>query len=250
MSRIYGIKNKITIFLDAIFSFILFTLLFYALTKRLASAPIPLIASISLALIFQNLYLCASIKNRKNAKKKENMRNFFIFTPVNAQEYLETALHGRYQSTLENNRLTIGDSYVYTALSLTPLSYSNVVDAFKNRTKDKIVIFCFSYDKKAYRLASSLPCDIKILNEDDLFYLLQSFNALPKTQVQITKKYPFKSFLLDLAYAKHNKRLLFSAFVITLFSFISPFKNYYTIVALFLLLLAVIPSIIRLTIKR
>ena len=90
-------KNKITIFLDAIFSFILFTVVFFALLKRLTNSPYSLLGAITLSLITQNAYLSNSIKNRAKNKNKENMKNFFIFTPTNHIEYFASALSTRYK---------------------------------------------------------------------------------------------------------------------------------------------------------
>jgi magnesium-transporting ATPase (P-type) len=109
---------------------------------------------------------------------------------------------------------------------------------------------CFSCDKKAMKLAQSLPANIKIMEEDEVFRLLSYVKALPTKHVEISRKYPLKNFLRDIAYAKMNKRLLFSAFVIAIFSLITPFRNYYIFFSVFLLLLAIIPSFIRLAIKH
>ena len=243
-------KNKIRNFIDAIFSFILFYIVFYALFIRYSTRPITMLSSIDIAFILQSVYLSRSEKSRKRAMQKENMKNFFIFTPVNLTDFFAHALSVRYKTDKTNGKLTIGDAYVHFALSLTPLSYANVADAFKNRTKDKIVIMCFSCDKKAMKLAQSLPANIKIMEEDEVFRLLSYVKALPTKHVEISRKYPLKNFLRDIAYAKMNKRLLFSAFVIAIFSLITPFRNYYIFFSVFLLLLAIIPSFIRLAIKH
>ena len=239
-------KNKIRTVIVAIFSFILFTVVFYALIKRYATPLIAYIASSTLALIFMSIYLGASEKNRKNAKAKENMKNFFIFTPTSPQEYFSLALSSRYKTSSINNVLVAGDACVYFYFSLSPLSQSNVIDCFKNRTKDKIIIMCFSYDKKAYRLCESLPCDIKIFDEHMVFKFLSAFNSLPKEEILISKKYPFSALIKDFSSAKLTKRLFFSSFVIAMFSFITPFKNYYAIISFILLLLCILPYFLRL----
>lgn len=243
-------KTKIQIFMDAISSFILFAIIFYALFTRYTTRLYALLSAVDLAVILQCVYLAHSEKSRTKAEQKENLKNFFIFTPVNLTQYFANALSVRYKTDKTDGKLTVGDSYVHFALSLSPLSYANVADAFKNRTRDKIVIFCFSYDKKAMRLAQNLPVQVKIMDENETFKLLSFVKALPKKRIEISKKYPLKQLFSDLANAKLNKRLLFSAFIITLFSFITPFKNYYVFFAVFLLLLAIVPSVIRLAIKR
>ncbi|MBE5732474.1 MAG: hypothetical protein E7353_05475 [Clostridiales bacterium] len=243
-------KNKIRNFIDAIFSFILFYIVFYALFIRYSTHTIASLCAIDIAFILQNVYLSRSEKSRKRAMLKENLKNFFIFTPVNLTEFFAHALSVRYKTDKTNGKLTIGDAYVHFALSLSPLSYANVADAFKNRTKDKIVIMCFSCDKKALKLAQSLPVDIKIMEEDEVFKLLAFVKALPTKHVEISRKYPLRNFLQDIAHAKISKRLLFSAFVIALFSLITPFRNYYIFFSVFLILIAIIPSFIRLAIKK
>ena len=242
-------KNKIRIFIDAIFSFILFYVVFYALFIRYSIRIFAILGAIDLSLILQSVYLAYSERSRKRALQKENLKNFFIFTPVNLTEFFAHALSVRYKTDKTGGKLTIGDAYVHFALSLSPLSYSAVADAIKNRTKDKIVIMCFSCDKKAMQLAQSLPIDIKIMEEDEVFRLLLFLKALPTKHVEITRKYPLKNMLTDIARAKMNKRLLFSALVIAIFSLITPFRNYYIFFAILLLFLAIIPSFIRLAIK-
>ncbi len=243
-------KNKIRIFIDAIFSFILFSFVFYALFARYTSRLYATIGAIDFAFILQNIYISRSERSRKRAEQKENLKNFFIFTPVNLVEYFAHALSVRYKTEKKDGLLTVGDAYVHFALTLSPLSYSNVVDAFKKRTRDKIVIMCFTCDKKARHLAQSLPAKIKILEEDEVFRLLSFVKALPQKHVEITRKYPLKNFLHDIANAKINNRLLISAFVIALFSLITPFRNYYIFFSVFLLLLSIIPLFVRLVIKK
>lgn len=243
-------KNKIRNFIDAIFSFLLFFIVFYALLDRYHDKLLSILGSIDVALILQCVYLGKSRESRLKNEQKENLKNFFIFTPVNCASYFAHALSVRYKTERNGNELTVGDACVYFALSLSPLSYSNVVDAFKKRTSDKTVIMCFSCDKKAFRLAQSLPWNVKIMQEDEVFELLRTFNALPDKRVEITKKYPIKNVLFDIANAKINKRLLFSAFIVALFSLLTPFKNYYIFFAVFLILLSIIPSFIRLVLKK
>ncbi len=243
-------KNKIRNFIDAIFSFILFYIVFYALFIRYSTRSIATLCAIDIAFILQCVYLSRSEKSRKLASQKENLKNFFVFTPVNLVDYFAHALSVRYKIVKTDGKLTVGNAYVHFALSLSPLSYSNVADAFKNRTTDKIVIMCFTCDKKAKQLAQSLPISIKILEEDDIFKLLSFVKALPQKHVEISRKYPIKNYLHDIANAKMNKKLLFSALIIALFSIITPFKNYYIFFSVFLILLAIIPSFVRLAIKK
>ncbi len=243
-------KNKIRIFIDAIFSFILFSVVFYALFVRYSTHFFALLGAIDIALILQSTYLSHSEKSRKRAKQKENCKNFFIFTPVDCVKYFSHALSVRYKTDKTDGKLTVGNAYVHFALSYSPLSYAAVVDAFKSRTKDRVVIMCFSCDKKARQLAQSLPIPVRIMEEDEVFRLLSFVKALPSKHVEISKKYPIKNLINDVAHAKTSKRLLFSALVIALFSLITPFRNYYIFFSVFLILLAIIPSFLRLSQKK
>lgn len=242
-------KNKIRIVIDAIFSLILFCVIFYALLKRYTTQNLALFSSFILSLLFLSIYVKGSDKQIQNAKEKENMKNFFIFTKVNPAKYFKKILEKRYEITEENGKLLSQKSEVCFALSLSPLSVSFVVDAYKNRSKDKIVIMCFSYDKKAMLMAKSLPCDIVIFDEEKVFKLLSSFKGLPQEKIEIKRKYPLSTLLKDFSSSRLSKRLFVSSFIIALFSFITPFKNYYAFLAIILLILCFLPYFLRLFYK-
>lgn len=243
-------KNKIRLALDGIFAFILFFVVFYALTKGQNEKIICIISSIDLSIIFLSIYLGASEKSIKNSRDKENMKNFFIFTRVNVVDYFFTALSSRYTVTKQDCFLTVENTNVFFFLSHSPLSQANVIDSFKNRTREKIAIFCFSFDKRAYRLAQSLPCSITIFNEDKIYELLSLLSYLPTKKIEVKKKYPLTLVVKDFLDAKLSKRLLFSSFILALFSFITPFKNYYAILSFALLILCFSPYIINLFFRQ
>lgn len=243
-------KNKIRTLLDAIFSLILFTLVFYVLLKRYTTPSLAFLSSFVLALLFLSIYLNASEKLLKNVEEKENMKNFFIFTPVCPQDYFAKALSKRYKVQKQNDKLIVENTEIYFSLSLSSLSVSSVVDAFKNRVRDNVVIMCFSYEKKALRLALSLPCNICVFDENKVFELLSHFKALPKNKIQIKKKYPFREVVKDFSKAKLNKRLLFSSLIIALFSFITPFNTYYSIISCVLLLLCILPYVLKIFFRQ
>lgn len=239
-------KNKFRIVIDAFFSLILFCVVFYGLLKRYTTQNLALFSSFILSLLFLSIYIKGSDNQIKNAKEKENMKNFFIFTKVNPSIYFKSVLEKRYKVKQENEKLIVEKSEVCFALSLSPLSVPFVVDAYKNRSKDKIVIMCFSYDKKAMLMAKSLPCDIVIFDEEKVFKLLSSFKGLPQEKIEIKRKYPLSTLLKDFSSSRLSKRLFVSSFIIALFSYITPFKNYYAFLAIILLILCFLPYFLRL----
>ena len=243
-------KNKIRAISDFVFSFVLFLMVFFSIGyAKIEGGYLPLFC-ITLTFLCQAVYLKASNEGYENHKQLESIYNFFVYTNANATQYFYNALKTRYEVKKEGEILSVGKYNIFIHLSFSPLSVGAVINAFKNKTKDRILFLCFDCDKQARNLCSRLPAYVHIMEKNEVFKLLKSLNALPKHDFTFSKKNRLATALSIASAPKMSKGFILSACVVLLFSFISPFKTYYRIFALIILIISVAYPLVLLILKK
>lgn len=243
-------KNKIRTISDAIFSFVLFMTVFFSIAHGKIEKNYLLLFCLILTFLCQSIYLKASNDDYAFSKEKTNLYNYFVYTKVNATAYFYDALKTRYEVENNGEFLTIGKYNVFVNLSFSPLTLGSVINAFKNRTRDHLVFICFDCDKQARNLCMRLPAYVHIWQKNEVYSLLNALNAIPVHDFSFSKKNNLSHLFSSQNAPKLSKSFIFSACIILLFSFFSPFKAYYRIFTAFLLILTVVLPLVRLIIKR
>lgn len=243
-------KNKIHTISDAIFSFVLFMTVFFSITYGKIESPYLLLFCLTMTFLCQAVYLKASNDDYISSKETTDVYNFFVYTKVNAVDYFYNALKNRYQVKKDGDLLTIGKYNVFIHLSFAPLSVGAVINAFKNRTKENLVFICFDCDKQARNLCMRIPAYVHIWQKHETYKLLKALKAIPQCSFSFSKRNRLSSILSMQNAPKISKGFVFSTCVILLFSFVSPFRTYYRIFALVILVFSVLLPLILLIVKN
>lgn len=135
-----------------------------------------------------------------------------------------------------NLRLQTTDCVYFLRLRFSPVTADDVAAMIRVKTPRKKVLLCLQIDESALTLCHSF--EIEVQTAEWTFLLLKQTNCLPLNYLGDFPTVRKQKRRLHLCFSKKNaKRFLWSAILILLLSFFTPFSYYYLTFG-FLLLLA------------
>lgn len=135
-----------------------------------------------------------------------------------------------------NLRLQTTDCVYFLRLRFSPVTADDVATITRVKTPRKKVLLCLQIDESALALCHSF--EIEVQTAEWTFLLLKQTNCLPLNYLGDFPQARKQKRRLHLCFSKKNaKRFLWSAILILLLSFFTPFSYYYLTFG-FLLLLA------------
>ena len=244
-------KFYLRIISDTIFySFLIFTLLF-SITSYFILPKGALVLSITLSLIsiiftVKLLIKQDSKKKVKSAEKQEyldTISTFLFMTKSDKNDYFEKFINTFSLNTeRKKNAIYIPDKKIYLFLKLEfeQVNKTDVVRYFNLLSKNQTaVIIAEKFSPEIVSFASRFDNKIKLIDGEELFYLLKKHNFLPKisypSEPTIKEKInPFDTLLNK----KRAKNFLLFGLLFLFFGYFVPLKTYYVICGSIFLILS------------
>ncbi|MBQ9276000.1 MAG: hypothetical protein IJ226_00205, partial [Clostridia bacterium] len=184
-------------------------------------------ASLSLATVF-------SISFFSKSKKSISPSQFAFEMTLRGNEYLTNII----KTTLKNGKIESGSNYIllknsaiFSLFKFGSVSSGDVQNIHKTLEYtgiSKVFIFANGIDKQAYKTATHLCLQVKLVKTSALVKYLEKHNALPDFQKPKTK--PSLQLVFATVFARGNfKAYAFSGTILVLTSFITPLKVYYIV---------------------
>jgi len=132
---------------------------------------------------------------------------------------------------------------VFLNLSFEHLTKHNLITYYKCAkalNKQNAIIFTHKVQNEVLRIIGSLDIKIKIFDDFSVYRFLKEHNALPEIEKTIKQKKDYALIFKMLFARKNFKGYFLMAIVLFLFSFITPYKLYYRISVIVLLLFCMI----------
>lgn len=247
---------KVSTIIDKIFLRIILLLIIYIVVGFYTGDNFSAIASGVMAIFILELAAKALFKHpskrtikKSELKENENFQKQLLLSTkkqnveicFNAFKNYDDAVMSRTNiQFIKNEKKYI----VYTHFAYDCLSKQNVLDYYKRArrlNKDICVILTGNINRQTYEIIGNFKdITIKILADFEVYSLLKKENALPEIQKPQKAKPNLKK-IFSRAFNKISfKGYFLCSAVLFGFSFITPFKFYYRISTIFMLLLALI----------
>ena len=236
---------------DAIFySFLIFTL-FFTITSYFILPKASLVLSITLSLITSIFTVKLLIKQDhkkkvRSAEKQEYLDtiNTFLFMSTTDKNTFFEKFINNFSLSVEKkkNALYIPDkkTYVFLRLDFEGVNKTDIVRYFNVLSKNQTaVIVSESFSTEIVSFASRFDNKIKLINGEELFWLLKKHNFLPKTSYPATPTIKSKPSPFDtLLNKKRAKNFLLFGLLFLFFGYFVPLKTYYVICGIIFLILS------------
>ncbi len=238
-------KLKINISLDLLFFFtISFFILFYFLRYKLFNFAISLTLSIIFSILLTTLFLAILInkdnKLIKSQNTKNNLNNFYTYLcllkssdVVNLICSLCKASGKEYN--IENDIIYLAnDTIIVSNFTFSDISKDYIINMHKTYKKS-IILFCNSISQDATTLINTYKLNIHPITSNELYYILEKYNLLPKIKNPITKV-PLKEKVKGIFNRKKCKFFILSGLTILGLSSFVGYPLFYIISGTILLL--------------
>lgn len=129
--------------------------------------------------------------------------------------------------------LSNDENFVKCAMRFSNASIDDVASAYRESDGNPATLLVGNATRSVFVFASSLEAPVKIVTKKDLYKLFKANNALPEIKTKPAEKPPLnlKEILKATFSPKNAKFFLFSAVLLSLTAFFTPFKLYYAIMA-------------------
>ncbi len=207
-------------------------------------------------MLFQNVWLALTVSSAlslaivflvchmSRTKTKTSPSQFAMEITLKGNEYLINIL----KTTLKNDKFKSGTNYILLKNSaifsffkfgnVSSADVQNIRKSLDDSGISKVFIFANGIDKQAYKVATWLGLQIKLVKTSTLIRYLEKNDALPDFKRPRTKP-SFQTVLATVFARGNSKAYAFSGTILVLTSFITPLKVYYIVSGTICLLLAI-----------